>query len=103
MMKFIELKDASFWSNKNKIMKDIGKLILAASEIAFVSRYENNTDRAMVVLRGGERNEFCAASWLKFRFFVLILSLSGDDVLWMSHKLQIFVKSITHKSICLIN
>jgi hypothetical protein len=53
-MKFIELKDASFWSNKNKIMKDIGELILAASEIAFVSRHENNTDYTMVVLRGGE-------------------------------------------------
>ena len=27
-MKFIELKDASFWSNKNKIMKDIGELMV---------------------------------------------------------------------------
>lgn len=53
-MKFIELKDASFWSNKNKIMKNIGELTLAASEIAFVSRCENNTDYTMVVLRGGE-------------------------------------------------
>ena len=63
MIKFIELKDASFWSNKNKIIKDIGKLILAASEIAFVSRYENNTDRAMVVLRGGELMVITATSY----------------------------------------
>lgn len=54
MIKFIELKDASFWSNKNKIMKDIGEPILAASEIAFVSQFENNKDYTMVVLRGGE-------------------------------------------------
>ena len=53
-MKFIELKDASFWSNKNKIMKDIGELILAASEIAFVARWEDDNDYNMVVLRGGE-------------------------------------------------
>jgi hypothetical protein len=62
-MKFIELKDASFCSNKNKIMKDIGKLILAASEIAFVSRHENNDDYTMVVLRGGELMVITATSY----------------------------------------
>lgn len=63
MIQFIELKDASFWSNKNKIMKDIGKLILAASEIAFVSRHENNDDYTMVVLRGGELMVITATSY----------------------------------------
>nr|DAG28680.1 MAG TPA: hypothetical protein [Caudoviricetes sp.] len=63
MKQFIELKDASFWSNKNKIMKNIGELILAASEIAFVSRHENNTDYTMVVLRGGELMVITATSY----------------------------------------
>lgn len=62
-MKFIELKDVSFWSNKNKIMKDIGELTLATSEIAFVSRHENNDDYTMVVLRGGELMVITATSY----------------------------------------
>lgn len=63
MMRFVELKDASFWSNKNKIMKNIGELTLAASEIAFVSRCENNDDYTMVVLRGGELMVITATSY----------------------------------------
>lgn len=63
MIQFIELKDASFWSNKNKIMKNIGELTLATSEIAFVSRHENNTDYTMVVLRGGELMVITATSY----------------------------------------
>lgn len=63
MIKFIELKDASFWSNKNKIMKDIGELTLATSEIAFVSQCENNKDYTMVVLRGGELMVITATSY----------------------------------------
>ena len=62
-MKFIELKDASFWSNKNKIMKDVGELILAASEIAFVARCEDDNDYNMVVLRGGELVVITATSY----------------------------------------
>lgn len=67
MAKFIELKDASFWSNKNKIMKDIGELTLAASEIAFVSRCENNNDYTMVVLRGGELMVITATSYAEIK------------------------------------
>ena len=63
MIRFIELKDASFWSNKNKIMKNIGELTLAASEIAFVSQHENNDDYTMVVLRGGELMVITATSY----------------------------------------
>lgn len=66
-MKFIELKDASFWSNKNKIMKNIGELTLATSEIAFVSRHENNTDYTMVVLRGGELMVITATSYAEIK------------------------------------